>query len=73
MVGGVLRAKLTMFEDVVTVMIRLTAMPGELWSISLVGCIKIRFGVFVGEIIEKRRIQYCHCSEKHLEYVNNNL
>ena len=56
--GGVLRAKLTMFDDVVTVMIRLTmrkiAMPGELWSISLVGCIKIRFGVFVGEIIEKK-------------------
>ena len=43
-----------MFDDVVTVMIRLTAMPGELGSISLVGCIKIRFGVFVGEIIERR-------------------
>ena len=67
-----IRAKLTMFDDIVSIMIRLTAMPGELWSISLVGCIKIRFGVFVGEIIE-RRIQDCHCSEKHSEYVNNNL
>jgi len=29
MVGGVLRAKLTMFDDIITVVIRLTAMHGE--------------------------------------------
>jgi len=28
-VGGVIRAKLTMFDDIVSIMIRLTAMPGE--------------------------------------------
>ena len=29
MVGGVLRAKLTMFDDIVSIMIRLTANPGK--------------------------------------------